>query len=97
MCVLQIAILEYLEDAYPSTPLLPHDVDLRFKVREICEIIGSGIQPLQNLSVLQQFDEGKQKEWANKWITKGLAGKCVCSTLLHNLSDSLASQPLKTY
>lgn len=73
----QIAILEFLEDAYPSTPLLPKDIDLRFKVREICEIIGSGIQPLQNLSVLQQFDEAKQKEWASKWIVKGLAGNAI--------------------
>nr|CAH0108019.1 unnamed protein product [Daphnia galeata] len=67
-----IAILEYLEESYPLKPLLPKDVVKRFKVREICEIIASGIQPLQNLSVLKQFEESKQKDWAAKWIFKGL-------------------------
>ncbi len=72
--MIQIAILEYLEDSYPTKPLLPKDIVSRFKVREICEIIGSGIQPLQNLAVLKQFEESKQKEWAAKWILKGLSG-----------------------
>ncbi|KAK4009914.1 probable maleylacetoacetate isomerase 2 [Daphnia magna] len=67
-----IAIMEYLEESYPSKPLLPQDTFQRFKVREICEIIGSGIQPLQNLAVLKQFEESKQKDWASKWIVKGL-------------------------
>lgn len=71
----QIAILEYLEESYPLKPLLPKDVVKRFKVREICEIIASGIQPLQNLSVLKQFEEFKQKDWAAKWIFKGLTGR----------------------
>ena len=67
--------MEYLEETYPENRLLPKDPMMRFKVREICQIIGSGIQPLQNLSVLQQLEEAKQKEWAKKWITKGLTGK----------------------
>lgn len=72
-----MAILEYLEEAYPENPLLPEDLESRFKVREICEIIGSGIQPLQNLSVLQQFDEGKRSEWASKCIIKGFTGEYI--------------------
>ena len=70
----QLAILEYLEEAYPSNPLLPKDILNRFKVREINELICSGIQPLQNLSVLKEFEEPKQKIWAAKWITKGFHG-----------------------
>ena len=70
--------MEYLEEAYPTKPLLPEDTFNRFRVREICEIIGSGIQPLQNLSVLKQFEESKQKDWAAKWISKGLLGKFKC-------------------
>lgn len=55
---------------------MPSDIESRFKMREICEIIASGIQPMQNLSVLQQFDdESKQKEWAARWNFKGLKGK----------------------
>jgi maleylacetoacetate isomerase len=64
-----------LEEVYPEKPLLPTDPKDRFKVREICEVIGSGIQPLQNLSVLRQFEESKQKEWASRWIVKGFTGK----------------------
>jgi len=37
-----MAILEYLEEAYPHKNLLPKDIEKRFKVREICEIIVSG-------------------------------------------------------
>lgn len=66
--------MEFLEETHPEKPLLPKDPLLRCKVREICEIIGSGIQPLQNLSVLQQFPERERKEWAAKWISKGLLG-----------------------
>jgi len=69
-----IAILEYLEEAYPEKALLPKDILGRLKVREICEIIGSGIQPLQNLSVLQKLGQDKQKEWAVYWMTKGFTG-----------------------
>ncbi|XP_069941752.1 probable maleylacetoacetate isomerase 2 [Cherax quadricarinatus] len=41
------------------------------KVREICEVIGSGIQPLQNLSVLQKVGEEKKMEWSSFFIKKG--------------------------
>jgi len=47
------------------------------KVREISEIIGSGTQPLQNLSVIMKYSEddaAKRIEWANFWINKGLQG-----------------------
>ena len=63
-----------MEEVYPEKPLLPKDPKDRFKVREICEVIGSGIQPLQNLSVLRQLEESKQKEWASRWIVKGFTG-----------------------
>ncbi|XP_042876336.1 probable maleylacetoacetate isomerase 2 isoform X2 [Penaeus japonicus] len=65
-----ISILEYLEEAFPKKPLLPKDLFKRAKVREICEIIGSGIQPLQNLSVLQKIGETKM-EWGHFYIQKG--------------------------
>ena len=44
-------------------------------MREITETICSGIQPLQNLVVLQKIgDEGKM-EWGRFWIDKGFKGK----------------------
>lgn len=63
--------MHYLEETRPQRPLLPQDVHKRAKVREIIEIICSGIQPLQNLIVLIHVGEEKKKEWAQHWITRG--------------------------
>lgn len=35
------------------------------------ECINSGIQPLQNLNVLQYVGDEKKAEWGRHWITKG--------------------------
>uniref|UniRef100_A0A8W8HWB7 maleylacetoacetate isomerase n=1 Tax=Magallana gigas TaxID=29159 RepID=A0A8W8HWB7_MAGGI len=70
-----IPIMEYLEEKYPSPAILPKDSLQRAKVREICEIIASGIQPIQNLVVLQKVQklssEEEKAEWAKFWINKG--------------------------
>nr|CAB3251261.1 maleylacetoacetate isomerase-like [Phallusia mammillata] len=67
-----MAIMEYIEEKFKSQgpPLLPDDFAERAKVRQLCETIASGIQPLQNLSVLQKIGETKV-DWANHWITVG--------------------------
>ncbi|XP_037076590.1 maleylacetoacetate isomerase-like, partial [Pollicipes pollicipes] len=39
-----MAILECLEEAYPARPLLPAEPGRRALVRQICEMIVSGIQ-----------------------------------------------------
>ena len=42
-------------DRSAERPLLPRDDAVaRFKVRELCQIVASGIQPVQNLRVLQK-------------------------------------------
>lgn len=64
-------IMHYLEETRPQKALMPQDVFKRAKVREICEVITSGIQPLQNLTVLIYVGEEKQKEWAQHWINRG--------------------------
>lgn len=48
-----------------------------FQIRAIAEIINAGIQPIQNLSVLQKYTEDGQKrqEWGKYWIDKGFTGK----------------------
>lgn len=48
------AIIEYLEEAFPEPPLLPTDLFERAQVRRIREIIGSDIQPVQNLRVMKK-------------------------------------------
>ncbi|XP_026676004.1 probable maleylacetoacetate isomerase 2 [Diaphorina citri] len=66
------AVLSYLEETRPQRALMPQDVHKRAKVREICEVIASGIQPLQNLTVLIYVGEEKKREWAQHWIHRGL-------------------------
>ena len=69
-----VAIVEYLDHTRPEPPLFPRPPHLKAKVREIVETINSGIQPLQNLGVLQRVssDERAQKEFARAAISKGL-------------------------
>lgn len=70
-----VAILEYLEERYPTPALLPADPLLRARVRMLAEMVNSGIQPLQNLSVLQ-FVKGElqrdDKAFAAHWNVRGL-------------------------
>ncbi|KAI6067916.1 Maleylacetoacetate isomerase [Aix galericulata] len=65
-----LAIIHYLEDTRPNPRLLPQDPKKRAQVRMISDHIASGIQPLQNLSVLKQMGERKM-EWAQKCIASG--------------------------
>lgn len=69
-----IAIMEYLDETRPHRPLLPKDPYKRCKVREISEIIVSGIQPLQNLGLLTHVGDEKKLDWAQHWITRGFNG-----------------------
>ena len=70
-----MAILEYLEERFPSPPLLPVDPWLRGRARQLAEMVNAGIQPMQNLSLLQRLDEGglaDPKEVARYHIVRGL-------------------------
>nr|XP_045009952.1 maleylacetoacetate isomerase isoform X3 [Jaculus jaculus] len=66
-----LAIIDYLEETRPTPPLLPQDPKKRASVREISNLIASGIQPLQNLSVLKQVGQENQLTWAQKVIASG--------------------------
>lgn len=73
-----VAILEYLEEVFPSKPLLPKDPFLRAKIREFCETINSLAQPMGNLGTLQyleknhQFDGQMKTDWIHFWNHKAL-------------------------
>ncbi|MDD9952133.1 MAG: maleylacetoacetate isomerase [Zetaproteobacteria bacterium] len=65
-----IAILEWLEENHPNPPLLPVATLERLRVRQICGVIASGIQPLQNLGVIRKHsgDVEQQRAFARHWI-----------------------------
>jgi maleylpyruvate isomerase len=72
-----VAIIEYLEERFPEPPLLPREPLARARVRELTELINSGIQPFQNLSTtayLAEVAPGVDKQrWYERFIGKGLA------------------------
>ena len=70
-----VAICELLEELAPAPPLLPKTPQDRARVRALVEIVNSGTQPLQNLSVLDRLGEDKEVRiaWLRHFIGKGLA------------------------
>ncbi|WP_372821489.1 maleylacetoacetate isomerase [Pseudomonas parafulva] len=72
------AIIEYLEERFPDTPLLPQGEDARAQVRGVAAIIGCDVHPLHNVSVLNQLrqlghDDTQVNQWIAHWIGQGLA------------------------
>lgn len=69
-----LAILEWIEETYPANPLLPKAPRDRLRVRQMCHLIVSGIQPLQNLAVMRRVsnDPAEQIKWAHDSIKSGL-------------------------
>jgi len=73
-----LAILEYLEEAYPTLPLLPTDTITRAKVRGFAQVIACDIHPLDNLRVLKylvdefKLTEDQKMQWYRHWLSKGL-------------------------
>ncbi len=65
-----MAIIEYLDELKPNQKLFPDDLITKAQVRQICEIINSGIQPIQNLKILKKLikDFGISEEQKIKWI-----------------------------
>jgi maleylpyruvate isomerase len=74
--VQSMAILEWLDERFPGTPLLPADLAGRARVRALAEHVNSGIQPLQNAIVLRMLKEkvpGWDRDWARFHIGRGVA------------------------
>ena len=69
-----VAILEYLEEVFPEPALLPREPIARARVRELVELVNSGIQPLQNLSVLLHVSSlgADAQAWARHFVLNGL-------------------------
>lgn len=71
------AILEWLEEAFPTPPLLPAATADRARVRAMAAVIGCDIHPLNNLRVLTALrttfgaDQAAVDAWAAGWIAPG--------------------------
>ena len=73
-----LAIMEYLDEAYPDTySLLSVDTVSRAKIRGLALLIATDIQPLDNLRVLQYLkndmlvSDEKKSQWYEHWIIEG--------------------------
>ena len=73
-----MAIMEYLEERWPTRAVLPKDSLGRARVRALAQLFVSDIQPLHNLRVLRYLrhrqgqDEAQVKQWSAHWIAEGL-------------------------
>lgn len=84
-----LAIIEYLDEAYPQAPLLPKAALDRAYVRSIALTIACDIHPLNNLRVLRYLkhklgigDDNKD-DWYRHWCMEGLS----------SIEATLASDP----
>jgi maleylacetoacetate isomerase len=73
-----LAIIEYLDDAYPATTrMLPTAMRRCARVRAIAQAIASDIHPLGNLRVMQYLErelhagEEQRLAWSRHWIEVG--------------------------
>lgn len=74
MLVQSLPIIEYLEEKYPEPRIFPADLYLRARVRALCEIVNSGIQPHQNLTTMMRVKAfgGDEVAWPRPFIAEGL-------------------------
>jgi maleylacetoacetate isomerase len=74
-----LAIIEYLDEAYPEPPLLPQRPIDRVYVRALALSIACEIHPLNNLRVLRylvrdlKVSEADKDAWYRHWCEQGLA------------------------
>ena len=72
-----LAILEYLDEAFPTPALLPADTRGRARVRALAQLVACDIHPLNNLRVLQYLKRENGLEqpaidaWMRHWMREG--------------------------
>jgi maleylacetoacetate isomerase len=76
-----LAIIEYLEEKYPSPSLLPGTVADRAHIRSMALAVAADMHPLNNLRVLNflrgplgQDEKAINDKWYQHWIAEGFRG-----------------------
>jgi maleylpyruvate isomerase len=71
------AIIEWLEERYPTPALLPTDPLQRAQVRALAAIVGCDIHPVNNRRILEALrhrfaaDDAAVNDWCATWIEAG--------------------------
>lgn len=71
------AIIEWLEEKYPTPALLPQGLDARAHVRALAAIVGCDVHPINNRRILEYLrkqlgaNEDAINAWCATWITDG--------------------------
>jgi len=84
-----MAIMEYLDETWPTPPLMPATARDRQRVRALAQMIACDMHPLNNLRVLQFFENTwnvplpEREAWVRHWIDVGFEA----------LEDTLADNP----
>jgi maleylacetoacetate isomerase len=86
-----IAILEYLEEAFPEKPLLPKDPRTRAVVRNLVNVLSNDVQPVTNLRILAAVEKvgGSRAEWAKDFLQNGLNGMFSLAICWNSIDDSI--------
>ncbi len=98
-----LAILEYLDEAWPSPRLLPMTARDRARVRALALMVACDVHPLNNLRVLQYFEntwnvpQAERDDWVKHWIVEGfapmealLSGDAATGAFCHGQTPGLA-------
>lgn len=88
-----MAIIEYLDETFPTPALVPADALGRARVRALAQSIACEIHPVNNLRVLKylskelKVDEEAKNTWYRHWVRTGL----------ESFERQLAQGPAGTY
>lgn len=85
MLTQSLAIIEWLNETYPTAPLLPSDPLQRARVRAFALAIACDIHPVQNLRVIAAVREIGGEDAAQAWAKRVNAeGLAACEKLIAN-------------
>ena len=98
-----LAILEFLDETYPSPSLLPTDPHGRARVRSLAAMLVADTHPLitprvkKYLTTTGGFDDAAWRAWQTQWFTTGvqafeqrLASEAGTGTFCHGNTVTLA-------